>query len=213
MSNFRCTRLARRSLAALATVTALLGTLLVAAPAQSASPPWRAVLTFEKNQQSPSNSRMVWELRQRRPNGSWEVVETKSWRAGSGILGRAGRDSCATSKGWLPNGTYGIRLNLENRGRLIKGRAFRIDDKACPSGRVRRNLYLHTEQGAGNSQCRDRRGDQVCRWEHPRFNDYKSLGCIKMSPRDLAELAGLFRKHFAAGVRYGTDRVALRVVG
>ena len=197
------------ALVALAVVT---GSLLLAAPAGSATSPWRGVITFDKNWQNQSSSRLTWTLYQRQPAGAWKVVETRSWRAGSGVRGRVGRNSCATSKGWLPNGTYRLRQYNENHGRLIKGRAFRLDNKACPGGRVRHNLYLHTEQGAGNTQCRDRRGDQVCRWEYPRVNDYMSLGCIKVSPHDLAELVALFHRHFAAGIRYAADQVSLRVV-
>jgi hypothetical protein len=191
---------------------AVLASLLVAAPAESAPRPWRGELVFDKNWKNQFNSRLTWRLHQRQAGGGWKVVETRSWRAGSGLPGKVGRNSCATSKGWLPNGTYRLRQTNDNPGRLIKGRAFRLDDKACPSGKVRHNLYLHTEQGAGNRQCPDRRGDQVCRWEFPRINDYKSLGCIKMSPRDLAELTTLFHRHFAAGVRYPVDQVVLRVV-
>jgi hypothetical protein len=77
---------------------------------------------------------------------------------------------------------------------------------------VRHNLFLHSEQTAGNGQCRDRRGDQPCRWEFPRVNDYKSLGCIKMSPGDIAQLTALFHRHFAAGVRYAANQVSLRVI-
>ncbi len=198
---------------AVALFLALTTTLLVSAPAESASsPPWRGVLTFNKNWNNQFNSRLVWRLYQRQAGGAWKVVEAKSWRAGSGLPGAVGRNSCTTSKGWLPNGTYRMRQSNDWHGRLIKGRAFRLDDKACPRGKVRHNLFVHTEQGARNRQCPNRRGDQVCRWEWPRYNDYKSLGCIKMSPGDLAELVGLFQKHFAAGVRYPSDRVALRVV-
>jgi hypothetical protein len=196
-------------------VVAVVASLLVVAPppAGSASTSWKAVLTFDKNQRHPFSSRLVWRLHQRRAGGAWKVVETRSWRAGSGMPGKAGRNPCVRSHGWLPNGTYGLRLKLDNPGRYIKGRAFRLDDKACPNGTVRRNLYLHTEQGAGNRQCRDARGDQSCRWEQPRINEYKSYGCIKVAPGDLAQLTRLFRRHFAAGVRHPVHRVALRVVG
>jgi len=183
-----------------------------AAPAASASPPWRAVLTFEKNPQHQFQSRMVWRLYQRRAGGAWKLMQTNSWRAGSGLPGKDGRNSCATSKGWLPNGTYQVRQSDDYHGNVIKGRVFRLDDKACSSGRVRHNLFLHTETGAGNRQCADRRGDQACRWEYPRINDYKSLGCIKMAPGDLAELVRLYHQHFGAGVRYPKARVVLRVV-
>jgi hypothetical protein len=186
--------------------------LFVAAPAESAPTTWRGVLTFDKNWQNQFSSRLTWQLYQRQAGGAWKVVETKSWRAGSGLPGRAGRNSCARSRGWLPNGTYRLRQSNNYRGNVIRGRVFRLDDKACSNGRVRHNLFLHSEQTAGNGQCRDRRGDQPCRWEFPRVNDYKSLGCIKMSPGDIAQLTALFHRHFAAGVRYAANQVSLRVI-
>ena len=186
--------------------------LFVAGPAESAAASWRAVLTFDKNWQNQFNSRMTWQLYQRQAGGAWTVVETKSWRAGSGLPGRAGRNSCARSRGWLPNGTYRLRQSNNYRGNVIRGRVFRLEDKACPNGRVRHNLFLHSEQTAANGQCRDRRGDQPCRWEFPKVNDYKSLGCIKMSPGDIAQLTALFHRHFAAGVRYAANQVSLRVI-
>ncbi len=92
-----------------------------------------------------------------------------------------------------------MRQSNDWHGRLIKGRAFRLDDKACPNGNVRHDLFVHTEQGARNRQCPNRRGDQVCRWEYPRYNDYKSLGCIKMSPGDLAQLVGALPEALRCG--------------
>ena len=136
-----------------------------------------------------SNSRLIWRLYQRQTGGTWKLVETKSWRAGSGLPGKAGRNSCATTKGWLPNGTYRVRQYNNYRGNVIKGRAFRLDDKACANGNGAAPTCSSTPSRApGNRQCADRRGDQVCRWEWPRFNDYKSFGCIKMAPGDLAQL-------------------------
>ena len=196
----------------LAVLVLLAASLLLAAPAQSASPPWRGVLTFDKNWQDPANSRLTWQLLQRQSNGQWKTVQRSSWRSGSGMLGRVGRNSCVKNNGWLPNGTYAVRQYNDYGGNLIKGRAFRLDDKSCSNGTRRTDLFLHTEQGAGNRQCADRRGDQVCRWEYPRFNDYKSAGCIKVAPGALAQLTALYHRHFAAGVRYSKARVVLRVV-
>jgi hypothetical protein len=201
----------RRLLAVLVALAVLVGPLLVAAPADSATSPWRGVLTFDKNWHDQFDSRLTWRL-YHRESGRWKIVTTRSWRAGSGLPGRGGKDSCATSRGWLPNGTYRMRQYADYGGNVIRGRAFRIDDVACSTGHVRRDLFVHTEQGAGSRQCPDRRGDQACRWEWPRINDYKSLGCIKMAPGDLAQLTALFRRHFDDGVRYPADRVVLRVV-
>ncbi|MBV9830616.1 MAG: hypothetical protein JOZ82_03410, partial [Marmoricola sp.] len=174
--------------------------------------PWRATITFAKNWTNQFDSRVVWRLYQRQGAG-WKLVETKSWRAGSGLPGRNGKNSCAFSRGWLPDGTYHLRQYDHYRGSVIRGRVFRLDNKNCGNGNVRHDLFLHSEQTAANTQCRNRRGDQACRWEWPRINDYKSLGCIKMAPGDLAQLTALFHRHFAAGVRYPTDRVALVVTG
>ena len=94
-----------------------------------------------------------------------------------------------------------------------KPRAFRLDDKRCRNGRTWRvQLFIHTEQGAQNTQCADRPGDQVCRWEFPQINDYKSAGCIKLSPNDLAELSQHFLQFYKAGMRYSKSRVVVRVV-
>jgi hypothetical protein len=190
----------------------LVASLLVAAPAESAPPRWRGVLTFDKNPHNQFNSRIIWRAYLRQANGSWKLMVSRSWRAGSGLPGKVGRNSCVTSKGWLPNGTYQMRQHNNYHGNVIKGRAFRLDDKACPNGKVRHQLFIHTEQGLGSKQCKDRKGDQPCRWEWPRINDYKSFGCIKMSPTDLAQLVRLYHQHFGAGVRYPKSRVVLRVI-
>ena len=186
--------------------------LLVAAPAESTGQPWRAVITFDKNQQTPGRSVLTWRLSQRQASGSWKVRETLHWRAGSGMGGRAGRNSCARNQGWLPDGSYRVRQYDDYPGNVIKGRAFRLDDHACPNGTRRTALFLHTEQGAGSRQCPDRPGDQACRWEVPEIDDYRSFGCIKLAPGDLAALVRAYERHFATGTRYPVQTVVLRVV-
>ena len=185
---------------------------LVATPAEAVRTSWRGVITFDKNQQHQFDSRVVWRLLKRTGNGPWKLVEKKAWRAGGGLPGRGGQDSCAKNRGWLPNGTYHLQLHRDYHGNLIKGRAFRLDDKRCPSGTQRNQLFLHTEQGAGSRQCRNQPGDQACRWEWPRINDYKSYGCIKMAPGDLRELVNVYHQHFGGGVRYSKAQVVLRVI-
>jgi hypothetical protein len=207
----------RRLLVVLGVVPLLIGSTVGPGPAASAGPAsagaqLRGVLTFVKNAAHPDRSELRWQL-VRSAGGAEQVVDQKSWRAGAGMLGRRGRDACARDRGWLPDGSYRVRAHLDYPGRLIKGRAFRLDDKRCANGRVRRQLFLHTEQGAHNTQCRDRRGDQACRWEYPRINDYRSHGCIKLAPADLADLMAHYRRAFAPGVRYPLSRVVLRVVG
>jgi len=201
----------RRLLAVLVALAALAASVLVASPAESAPPKWRGVLTFDKNWGNQFNSKITWRVYERQA-GKWKLTLAKSWRAGSGLPGKVGRNSCVTSKGWLPNGSYRMRQHNDYNGNVIKGRAFRLDDKACPNGKVRHQLFIHSEQGARNSQCRDRKGDQACRWEWPKFNDYKSYGCIKMAPGDLRELVNVYHQHFGGGVRYSKAQVVLRVI-
>jgi hypothetical protein len=184
-----------------------------AAPARAATEvAQRAVITFTKNAADPSSSLLTWQVLRQGGDGAWTTVEQLSWRAGSGMLGRAGRNECAKGRGWLPDGTYRLRFYREYHGTLIKGRAFRLDDHRCRNGRRRVQLFIHTEQGAHNTQCRNRPGDQVCRWEMPKINDYKSAGCIKLSPGDLADLSRHFLQFYRAGVRYPKSRVVVRVV-
>jgi hypothetical protein len=211
-----------RSWPALAAVVLATATTLTAAPAPAAAPAatpaaaevasQRAVITFDKSAEDPSDSRLTWQVLRQGGDGAWTVVDEASWRAGSGMLGRAGRNECAKGRGWLPDGTYRLRFSPDYHGTLIKGRAFRLDDKRCRNGRKRVALFIHTEQGAHNTQCRNRPGDQVCRWEMPRIDDYKSAGCIKMAPGDLAQLSRHFLQFYRAGVRYPKSRVVVRVV-
>lgn len=199
-----------RLAAALMTLAVVAASLLLVAPADSAAQQWRAGITFDKNQKNPANSRLIWHL-YHRDGKAWKVVETRRWRAGSGMLGKAGRNECVNNKGWLPNGTYRLRQYDDYPGQKIKGRAFRLDDKRCTSGNRRFDLFIHTEQGVANKQCKNRRGDQLCRWEFPSFNEYKSAGCIKLAPADLRQLAAVYHRHFKAGVRYAKGQVVLRV--
>lgn len=197
--------------------SALLGLVLALLPgwatttAEAAAPSHRAVLVFAKNHDDPFDSRLVWRLYERRGGGKERLVERRDWRAGAGLPGRGGKDPCVRSVGWPPDGSYRLTFHRDYGGSAIKGRAFRMDDKACRNGTVRQSLFIHTEQGAGSRQCADRPGDQLCRWEWPRINDYKSNGCLKMSPGDLRQLAGLFERRFSAGVHHSLDRVELQV--
>ena len=196
---------------ALLVALVLASSALVAVPAEATAPRLRAVITFDKNSSSPASSRLVWQL-QKRSGKAWRTVERRAWRAGSGMLGKRGKNSCIRNVGWLPNGRYGATLHRNYPGSSIKGTALRLDDKRCANGTIRQSLFIHTETGAGNRQCANRPGDQLCRWEYPTYNDYKSAGCIKLAPSALGELDRLFRKRFAAGVRHATSRVVVRVV-
>ena len=171
---------------------------------------YRAIIVFEKSYQRQFDSRVTWRLFEQRGKKR-TLVEERSWRAGGGLPRKGGTDACARSVGWAPDGSYRITLHRDYGGNVIKGGVFRMEDKACRNGTVRQNLFLHTEQGPGSRQCADGKGDQSCRWEWPRINDYKSNGCLKMAPRHLHELVRLYERRFAAGVQHPADRVVLRV--
>ena len=175
--------------------------------AAEAGPRLRGVVTFYKNWQNPQRSRLVWRVYRLR-DGERSLVERLEWRAGSGFT-RESTNACRKNDGWLPNGRYRPRLYANYWGSLIRGRAIGLGAKRCADGTWRTDLFIHTEQGDRNRQCPDSKGDQACRWEYPKFNDYRSLGCIKLSPRDLKALDEAWRRYFALGA---DDRVRVRVV-
>jgi hypothetical protein len=171
----------------------------------------KAQITFVKRPAHPWNSRLQWHAWRQRADGSWKVVSHDSWRAGSGLPGGSATNACVKDHGWLPDGRYSIRQYGDYAGTLIHGRVFRLSDKRCANGTLREQLFIHTEAGPGNSQCADGPGDQICRWEFPRINDYTSHGCIKMSPADIAALTRDYHRFFRPGIRYPTARVSLLV--
>jgi hypothetical protein len=171
----------------------------------------RAQITFTKNRAHPWHSRVTWRAVRQQVDGSWKVVAEDSWRAGSGLPGGSATNACVKGHGWLPDGRYSLRQYDDYRGNLIHGRAFRLSDKRCSNGTLREQLFLHTEAGPGNTQCANRPGDQICRWEFPKINDYTSHGCIKMAPSDLRALTRDYHRFFEAGVRYRTAKVSLLV--
>jgi hypothetical protein len=171
----------------------------------------KAQITFVKKAAHPWRSRIIWDARRQRADGSWKVLAHDSWRAGSGLPGGSATRPCVKGHGWLPDGRYTLRQYDDYAGNLIHGRAFRLSDKRCSNGTLREQLFIHTESGAGNHQCANGPGDQICRWEYPRINDYTSHGCIKMSPADISALTRDYHRFFRAGVRYPMSRVSLLV--
>jgi hypothetical protein len=171
----------------------------------------RAQITFRKRPAHPWNSRIIWRAHRQRTDGTWKLVGKDSWRAGSGLPGKWTTSTCVKGHGWLPDGRYALRQYDDFAGSLIHGRAFRLSDKRCANGTLREQLFIHTESGAANKQCRDGPGDQLCRWEYPKINDYTSHGCIKMSPAAILALTRAYHRFFRAGARYPTGKVSLVV--
>jgi hypothetical protein len=171
----------------------------------------RAQIRFLKNPAHPWNSRITWRAQRQRRDGTWKAIAKNSWRAGSGLPGGSTTKACVKGHGWLPDGRYRLRQFEDYAGNLIHGRAFRLSDKRCANGTLREQLFIHTEAGPGNTQCADGPGDQICRWEYPKINDYTSHGCIKMAPGDILALTRAYHRFFRAGVRYPIARVSLVV--
>jgi lipoprotein-anchoring transpeptidase ErfK/SrfK len=184
-------------LLSLVAALACLLTGLVVTPTADATTRRYAVITFHKNYKNTFRSELTWQVF-RVTDGKRTTLVSRHWRAGSGFY-RTSTNSCRKNRGWLPDGTYRPRLYADYHGNLIKGRAIYLGRKACPNGTMRTDLFIHTEQGAHNSQCPNRKGDQACRWEYPQINDYRSLGCVKLSPHDLKELYDAWRRYFPLG--------------
>lgn len=188
--------------AVLASAVAVLST----ADASAASSHKVGVIVFHKNDANTLRSTLTWRVV--RVRGSERtVLRSRSWRAGSGFT-RTSTNSCKRNDGWLPDGTYRPRLFADYPGSLIKGRAIYLGNKPCANGTIRSELFIHTETGANNRQCADRPGDQLCRWEYPKINDYRSYGCVKLSPHDMHELFSEWRRYFTLGY---DARVKVRV--
>jgi hypothetical protein len=156
-----------------------------------------AVITFEKNDRNTLRSELVWQVYRVRDGKRTKLVEQR-WRAGSGAH-RHATNACRKNVGWLPNGWYRPTLFPDYPGHLIKGRAILLGAKSCSDGTRRTDLFIHSEQGARSVQCADAPGDQPCRWEYPRINDYRSLGCIKLAPRDMKALYDAWRRFSRLG--------------
>ena len=165
-----------------------------------------AVITFHKNYRNTFRSTLTWQVFRVSGGGRTTLVR-RHWRAGSGYF-RDSTNACAKNRGWLPDGRYRPTLFRNYHGNSIKGRAIYLGQKPCVNGTLRVTLFIHTEQGARSRQCADRRGDQMCRWEYPRFNDYRSYGCVKVSPRAMHELYDAWRRYFPLG---SPARVHVRV--
>lgn len=162
-----------------------------AAPSRAAS---KVTLEFVKNAKDPSNSSL-------RVYNAGKFV-TK-YRAGSGLgttadyktkAGKRYRNDCASKAGWLPNGTYKPTSFQTNRDSDIKGYAIGLPNKECQAGGVNRTaLFIHSEMTKDRKQGPKKGADSPRRWDGD--VDYKSWGCIKLNPYDIARLFSYMNRH------------------
>ncbi|MFF5553930.1 L,D-transpeptidase [Streptomyces olivaceoviridis] len=186
-----------RSAVSALTVAGIVAVTAPAAGAESAPHPRAAAsqvkLEFVKNAKDPSNSIL------RVYDGKKLVAK---YRAGSG-LGTAAdtgdkkkryRNDCASSAGWLPNGTYKPTTFEINRNGDIKGYAIGLPDTWCSKRTVKRTaLFIHSEMTKDRKQGPPHGADSPQRWDGPR--DYKSNGCIKLHPSHIAALFSYMNHH------------------
>lgn len=117
------------------------------------------------------------------------------------------RAGAGRRQGWLPNGSYQVlahdaHYNGGDQG--VNGKVIHVQDKVCENGRTTRaELFVHSEMWPEGSQAAPQPGkDNPYRWDGP--DDYRSLGCIKLNPTDIANL-------FAKAGEYGWPK-ELKVV-
>ncbi|MFF3932924.1 L,D-transpeptidase [Streptomyces hirsutus] len=160
----------------------------------SAAAASRVALVFVKNAKDPSDSRLqVW-------NGRTHIT---TFRAGSGKGtaanrhtddGKMFRKECSVGAGWLPNGTYKPSSFEIGRNGRIKGYAIGLPNKRCnPTKAWRTGLFIHSEMTKDRKQGPRDGADSSQRWEG--VQDYKSEGCIKLHPSDIAKLFSYMNKH------------------
>jgi hypothetical protein len=115
------------------------------------------------------------------------TVAEQTWRGGSG----QNENTCDVGKGWLPGGWYDQWGHWNNYGGKIQGRVFYLSDKQCWNGYWRRELFIHTEETAQQTQqCTSWNPDDPYCWEGA--HDHKSEGCIKISPDAMSSMHSLY---------------------
>jgi hypothetical protein len=172
-------------------------------------PTTRIRFHFKKNHQDPTNSRLILQRVTLRGDLPPQYLKLGEWRAGSGLGAQhpRGRDECASAQGWLPNGRYdggetkpaapAHDTNFNGGPGGIFGIVWGLQNKTChgPSNIKRTELFIHSEMtpdrkqrcAAGNYQ------EDQCWDGAKRPNDYVSVGCIKLSYKDIQEAAKLAR--------------------
>ncbi|MFF0477559.1 L,D-transpeptidase family protein [Streptomyces sp. NPDC004284] len=159
---------------ALAPATAARGTAPVAPPAGPTT------LVFDKNPKKPTDSRLLVYKGKGKEQKLWSV-----FRAGSGT---GVTDDCSHAQGWLPNGTWKIKLKSRTyNGRLVKGYAVYLENMPCSKNTLtRKEMFIHSEMNRDGTQG----STEARRWDGVR--DYKSYGCVKLSPNDIKKMFRLF---------------------
>ncbi|GHF17693.1 L,D-transpeptidase family protein [Streptomyces morookaense] len=149
-------------------------------------------LEFKKGS-DPLNSRLRFVQVQRTSGDRTRTTVLDSWRAGSG---NGSKDTCATNRGWLPDGTYTIGTYYPHHDggpHGVNGIAWDIGNHKCHTGKWRTELFIHSRMLPGGAQ-----GSGPYRWT----GTYTSNGCIKLSPHDIRELQSRWNNYPHPGKLY-----------
>lgn len=117
-----------------------------------------------------------------------KILNQAYYRGGSGDS----TNECYVDHGWLPGGWYSIWGHHNNYDAAkIKGRVWQFQNKQCYNGTWRTELFIHSEETAGQGQTCGTPYDERWCWDND--SDYYSAGCIKISraspvPTDLGRL-------------------------
>ncbi|MEU7164809.1 L,D-transpeptidase family protein [Streptomyces morookaense] len=149
-------------------------------------------LEFKKGS-DPLNSRLRFVHVQRTSGDRIRTTVLDSWRAGSG---NGSKDTCATNRGWLPDGTYTIGTYYPHHDggpHGVNGIAWDIGNHKCHTGKWRTELFIHSRMLPSGAQ-----GSGPYRWT----GTYTSNGCIKLSPHDIRELQSRWNNYPHPGKLY-----------
>ncbi|MER5888995.1 hypothetical protein ABT160_34660 [Streptomyces sp. NPDC001941] len=159
-----------------------------AGTAQAAAAKSYTYLSYKKNVKDPTNSRLSLVYVQVVNPDKVRTYTVDSWRAGSGLGGKkgsVGQNECASSRGWLPNGSYNVEFFRSNYSGRINGIVWKLSNHKCKTGKVTRTeLFIHSEMKSNGKPG----STESTRWDGN--SDYKSEGCIKLKPADVRELKG-----------------------
>ena len=180
--------------------SALVAGLTVDPRGRAEDSPRYAVITFHKNYREHVPLDADLGGVPGRPAATRTSLERLEWRAGSGYFRDATRLLRARTAAGCPTARYRPRLfarlpRQPDQGPrdLPRPEGLRATAPCAPT------CSSTPSRAPAQRQCPDRQGDQVCRWEYPRINDYRSYGCVKLSPGDLHELYDAWRRWFPLG--------------